>query len=126
GANKMPFTIITQGQFTSAGVGVKIPMPSSADYFFTRNLTQLATTNATGRVVMGEWFLSSAIGANDGIRYKKTNSTNALNVDFFSTSTASNGFTYVPVVPFTEAAVTGGTSITQANGAVVTITNTYS
>jgi hypothetical protein len=121
----MPFTIVTQGKFTSAGVGVKIPMPSGADYFFTRNITQLATTNATGRVVMGEWF-SGSFAANDGIRYKKTNSTSALNVDLFSTSTASNGFTYVPTVPYTEAAVTGGTAITAASPAVVSITNTYS
>lgn len=122
----MPFTIITQGQFTSTGVGVKIPMPSSADYFFTRNLTQIATTNATGRVVMGEWLLSSNIAANDGIRYKKSDNTSVLNVDKFSTSTASNGFTYVTTVPTVEAAVTGGTDITAASPAVVTLTNTYS
>jgi len=122
----MAFTIITQGQFTSAGVGVKIPLPSSADYFVTKNLTQLATTQATGRCVGGEWYGGSAFAINDGIRWKKSDSTNVINMDKFSTSTASNGFTYVTVVPNVEAAVTGGTAITAANPAVVSITNTYS
>lgn len=121
----MPFTIITQGKFTSTGVGVKIPVPSSADYFVTQNITQLATTQATGRVVKGEWYRET-FNPNDGIRWKKSNNTNAINIDLFSTSTASNGFTYVPVAPVTEAAVTGGTAITAASPAVVTITNTFS
>lgn len=121
----MPFTIVTQGKFTSAGVGVNIPMPSSADYFFTRNLTQLATQQSTGRCVSGEWFKGS-FDANDGLRYKKTDSSDAINIDTFATSTASDGFTYVETVPYTEPAVTGGTSITQASEAVVTLTNTYS
>jgi hypothetical protein len=120
----MGMTIITQGQFTSTGVGVNISIPSSADYFVTKNITQLSTTNATGRVVMAEWY-RGAFNANDGIRWKKTNNTSAMNADLFSTSTASNGFTYVTTVPYVESAVTG-TAISQANGAVVTMTNTYS
>lgn len=122
----MPFTILTQGSFTSTGVGVKIPLPSSADYFRTQNLTQLATTQATGRVVMGEYY-PGIMDANDGIRWKKTNNTSAMNADLFSTSTASNGFTYVTTVPQVEAqAANVITGITAANPAVVTQTNTYS
>lgn len=49
-------TIITQGKFTSAGVAVNIPLPSSADYFVTTNLTQMATTQNPGRCVRGEWY----------------------------------------------------------------------
>lgn len=120
----MAMTIITQGQFTSTGVGVYIPTPSSTDYFITKNITQLATTQATGRCVMGEWY-RGAFSANDGIRWKKTNSTSAMNADLFSTSTASNGFTYVQATPYVESAVTG-TAITAANPAVITMTNTYS
>lgn len=127
----MPSTIMTQGNFTSAGVGVKIPVPQGCDYFVATNITQMGTTNATGRCVRGEWYrngtdASGTDTTNKGLRWKKTDSTSAINIDSFSTSTASGGFVYVPTVPVTEAAVTGGTSITQANGAVVTITNTYS
>jgi hypothetical protein len=121
----MPFTIITQGSFTSEGVGVKIPLPSSADYFRTQNITQLATTQGTGRVVQGE-FYPAIMNPNDGIRWKKTNSTSAMNADLFSTSTASNGFTYVTTSPSVEAqAANAITGITAANPAVVTQTNTY-
>jgi len=121
----MPFTIVTQGQFTSTGVGVKIPMPSSADYFVSTNRTQMNTTQNPGRVVRAEWY-RNAFSQNDGLRWKKTNSTSAINIDQFSTSTASNGVSYYETVPITEAAVTGGTDITAADPAVVTLTNTYS
>lgn len=125
----MPFTIITQGNFTSAGVGVKIPIPQSCDYFVATNVTQMGTTQNPGRCVRGEWYRNGT-NANDtsnlGLRWKKTNSTSAINIDSFATSTASAGFVYVPSAPITEAAVTGGTAITAANPAVVTITNTYS
>lgn len=123
----MAFTIVTQGTFTqpSTAVAQTIPLPSGADYFVTTNLTQMATTQATGRVVRGEWYGGGLTAINDGLRWKKTNSTSAINIDNFSTSTASNGFTYVTSQPQPEAAVTG-TAITAANPAVVTMTNTYS
>jgi hypothetical protein len=123
----MPFTIVTQGTFTQPATAVNqiIPLPSGADYFVTTNLTQMATTNATGRVVRGEWYGGGLTANNDGLRWKKTNSTSAINIDKFSTSTASNGFTYVTSFPQPEAAVTG-TTITNANPAVASATNTYS
>lgn len=127
----MPFTIITGGSFTSTGAGVKIPLPSSADYFKTLNITQMPLAPATAVVISGEWFGSKfgsgATAANDGIRWKKTNSTNAINIDTFATSTASNGFTYVNSEPVVEAqAANAITAITAASPAVVTQTNTYS
>ncbi len=125
----MPFTILTGGSFTSTGAGVKINLPSSADYFKTWNITQMPLAPATAVVISGEWFGPKfglgQTAINDGIRWKKTNSTNALNMDTFATSTASNGFTYVSSIPYTEPAVTG-TTITQAAGAVFSATNTYS
>lgn len=125
----MPFTIITGGSFTSTGAGVKIPLPSSADYFITNNITQMPLTPATPVVIKGEWFGSKfgvgATAANDGIRWKKSANTSVINIDTFATSTASNGFTYVASAPVVEAAVTG-TTITQAAGAVASATNTYS
>jgi hypothetical protein len=123
----MAFTIVTQGTFTQPATAVNqiIPLPSGADYFKTWNLTQYATTQATGRVVGGEWFGGGLTAVNDGLRWKKTNSTSAINIDKFSTATASNGFTYVTKFPAPQAALTG-TTITNANPAVATVTNTYS
>lgn len=127
----MPFTILDGGSFTSTGVGVNINLPASADYFKTWNITQMPLAPATAVVIAGEWFGSKfgagQTAANDGIRWKKTNSTNALNMDTFATSTASNGFTYVQSAPVVEAqAANAITAITAASPAVVSQTNTYS
>jgi len=124
----MPFTIITGGSFTSTGVGVKIPLPSSADYFKTWNITQYAAASPTA-VVGGEWFGAKfgagASAANSGLRWKKSGSS-AILIDSFSTSTASDGFTYVTSYPVVEAqAANAITAITAANPAVVSQTNTY-
>lgn len=125
----MAFTILDGGSFTSTGVGVKIPLPSSADYFRTWNITQLATASPTS-VVGGEWFGpkfgSGASAANSGLRWKKSGSS-AILIDSFSTSSASDGFTYVTTSPVVEAqAANAITAITAANPAVVSQTNTYS
>lgn len=123
----MAFTIVSQGTFTQPATAVTqyVPLPSGADYFVTTNLTQMATTQGTGRVVRGEWYGGGLFSDNDGLRWKKTNSTSAINIDNFSTSTASNGFTYVREYPQPQAALTG-TTITAANPAVASVTNTYS
>jgi hypothetical protein len=127
----MPFTIITGDTFTSTGVGVKINMPSSADYVRVVNMTQLPLTPATPVVVISEWFgprfgLGQS-AANDGIRWKKSANTSVLNVDTFATATASNGFTYYTTSPNVEPQAPNAiTGITNANPAVVTQTNTYS
>lgn len=116
----MAFTIIDQGSFTSTGVGVRIPVPSSADYFVVENLTQLATTQNPGRGVKFEWYEGlTAPGA--AIEWFKTNASNALNL----TSVATGGFTYVTTTPTIEGPVVG-TAITAASPAVVTMVNTYS
>lgn len=127
----MPFTIIAGDSFTSTGVGVKVPVPSSADYFVTTNITQMPLAPNPGVVIRGEWygqkFGVGATAANDGIRWKKTNSTNAVLIDTFATSTASDGFTYVTTAPSVEAqAANAITGITAASPAVVSQTNTYS
>lgn len=127
----MAFTILTGGSFTSTGAGVKIPLPSSVDYFKTWNITQMPLAPATAVVIMGEWFGSKfgsgQTAANDGLRWKKSSNTSVLNLDTFATSTASNGFTYVQSAPIVEAqAANAITGITAANPAVVTQTNTYS
>lgn len=122
----MAFTLITQGSFLSTGVNVKIPLPSSVDYFKTYNLTQMPLAPATAVVVMAEWFGGGLINANSGLRWKKSSSTSVLNLDTFATSTATNGFTYVTTSPVVEAqAANAITAITAANPAVVSQTNTY-
>lgn len=124
----MAFTILDGGSFTSTGAGVKIPLPSSADYFRTWNVTQLATASPTS-VVGGEWFGPKfgvgASAANSGLRWKKSGSS-AILIDSFSTSTASDGFTYVTSSPYVEPqAANAITGITAASPAVVSQTNTY-
>lgn len=116
----MAFTLINQGSFLSAGTAVNINLPSSADYFKTINMTQLATTQATGRGVMFEWFGNPSFAQNSAIEWSKTNSTNALNMSLVT----SGGFNYYTAFPQPEAAVVG-TAITAASPAVVTMTNTY-
>ena len=123
----MPFTILNGGSFTSTGVGVKIPVPSSADYFRTWNITQMALTGSV--CVGGEWFGpkfgAGASPVNDGLRWRKAGSS-AILIDAFSTSSASAGFTYVTTAPTVEPANVSGFTMTAANPAVVTQTNTYS
>lgn len=120
----MAFTLITQGSFLSTGVNVKIPLPSSVDYFKTVNLTQMATASPSV-CVAGEWFGGGTVNANSGLRWKKSGSS-AILIDAFSTSSASNGFTYVTSVPVIEAQGANAiTAITAANPAVVSQTNSY-
>jgi hypothetical protein len=121
----MPFTIVTQGTFTQPATAVNqiIPLPSGADYFKTINYTQMAAASPTV-CVGGEWFGGGITNQNDGIRWRKAGSS-VIDMDLFSTSTASNGFTYVSSFPAPQAALTG-TTITNASPAVATVTNTYS
>lgn len=124
----MPFTIITGGSYTSTGANQVIPIPSGADFFTVRNITQIggAGTVCIGGDWYGSKFGSGASAANDGIRYRISGS-NAVLEDKFSTATASNGFTYLTSLPQVEAqAANAITAISAANPAVVTQTNTYS
>jgi hypothetical protein len=109
----MALTILTQGSFLSAGVPVNIPLPSSADYFKTINMTQLATTQATGRGFMFEWYGNPSFATNSAIEWVKTNSTNAVNMNLVTTG----GFNYVTSYPAPEAPFVG-TAITAASPAV--------
>lgn len=120
----MPFTILTGGSFTSTGAGVKILLPSSADYFKTWNVTQLAATNPN-TVVNGEWFGSKfGLGASPAGQGIKTVKTTAMLESAFA---AGTGFTYVTTNPVVEPqAANAITGITAASPAVVTQTNTYS
>jgi hypothetical protein len=130
----MPFTILTAGGFTSAGVGVKIPMPSSPDYVVTTNVTAIPTTT-NFLCLRGEWFGaafgSGASPAAGGIRWRHSNgSTASVFMDSFTdmdNSILYSGFTYVTTVPQIEAQAPNAiTGITAASPAVVTQVNSYS
>lgn len=127
----MAFTIIDGGSFTSAGVGVKIPLPSSADYFVSTNITQMPLSATALGCIRGEWygpkFGAGASAANDGIRWRRPNPASlSVFMDTFQTSTASDGFTYVSSVPMVEAQSANAiTAITAASPAVVSQVNTY-
>lgn len=116
----MDFTQINGSKFTSTGVAVKIPVPSSADYFRVQNITQAGTTQVVGVGIEFEWYKDSTPPQGQ-IRTFKDNGGNGLNM----TVDASGGFVYVPAQPLPEAPVVG-TAITQAAAAAVTMPNTYS
>jgi len=120
----MPFTLLTQGTVTQPATAViqTIPLPSGCDYFKLTNLTQMALSGTV--CVGGEWAGGGLFADNNGIRWRKAG-THAILIDNFTTSTATNGFTYVTKYPDPEAAVTG-TTITNASPAVCSATNTYS
>lgn len=109
----MAFTLITQGSFASTGVPVNIELQSSADYFKVINMTQLATTQATGRGFMFEWYSNPSFADYSAIEWLKTNSTNAVNMTLVS----SGGFKYITRYPEPEAPFVG-TAITAATPAV--------
>lgn len=123
----MAFTIVTQGTFTQPSTAVNqiIPLPSSVDYFVTTNYTKFGAASDPAVCIRGEWYGGGITAVNDGLRWTNTISTNAITIDKFSTSTASNGFTYVNKYPDPQAPLTG-TTITNASPAVATVTNTYS
>lgn len=113
----MPFTILTGGSFTSDGAGKKILLPSSADYFETFNVTQMAATNPN-TVIKGFWFGSKfgagASPAGQGMKVVKTTA------DLTSAFAANTGFTYVNTAPVIEAQNAAAiTAISAASPAVV-------
>lgn len=115
----MAFTIITGGSFTqgATAANVKINLPTSADYFKTWNLTQLAAVNPN-TVTNGQWFGAKfgagASPAGQGIKTVKT--TSMLDSAF----AANTGFTYVTSSPVVEAQNAAAiTAITNASPAVV-------
>lgn len=74
----MDNTIILTGSFTSTGSSVMIPVRSDLDWCYVYNYTQASTTQATGRGVQFYWQRGMAAGT--GLEWKKTNSTDALNM----------------------------------------------
>lgn len=128
----MAFTISRAEVVTSEGIDYDYPLKAGEEKVVVTNLTKQVGTPGGGETTafQGYWygpkFGAGATASNDGVRYYKTDSSNAVLIDSFSDATAGNGFRYVANVPNVEAAVTGGTAITNASPAVVSITNSYS
>lgn len=85
----MDLTIIQQGRFTADGSAKTLQIRSDVDWMKVYNYTQAATQQATGRGV--EFYWQRGMSQDTGIEYKKTNSTDALNMVTLS----SGGFTLV-------------------------------
>lgn len=85
----MDLTIIQQGRFTADGTAKTIQLRSDLDWMMVYNFTQAATQQATGRGVQFYW--QRGFAADAAIEYKKTNSTDALNM----VTVSSGGFTLV-------------------------------
>lgn len=119
----MAFTIISKQFFTSTGAGVKLNIPTSADYVEVYNLTKIAASNPNA-VIVSKWF-GPSFGANasaddGGIKTVKTTAD-------LTSAYSSGGFTYVTSSPVVEAQSANAiTAITAATPAVVSQTNTYS
>jgi hypothetical protein len=122
----MAFTIVTQGTFTQnqSAVGQMIPLPSGADYFVTNNLTQAADLPVSPTNIKGEWYGGGLTAENDGIAWNSSGGTGALTIASYA-GESNPGFTYVTSFPPPEAPLTGST-ITNANPAVATVSNQYS
>lgn len=112
----MPNQLVASGSFTSAGVAKSIALRSDFDRFEVYNYTQAATQQATGRGVQFVWQLGMA--ADTGLEYKKTNSTDALNLVALS----SGGFTRQDQSVQSLGAAKTVIGITNANPAVVNVT----
>lgn len=115
----MSISLIQGGSFTSAGVGVYIPLSGGADYFKVFNVTQAAANPATGIGFEYEWYADNT-PVDGAIEWKKTDTTNAVLVGAIT----SGGFTYSVGPGSVVYPVQAGTVITAAGPAVATATNT--
>lgn len=115
----MSNSIIQQGSFTSTGANVTLQLRSDVDWMRVYNYTQAATQQSTGRGVEFYWQRGMATGT--GIEYKKTNSTDALNL----VTLTSGGFTLVDSSVNAPSAINATvTAISTASTPVVSASST--
>lgn len=112
--------MIQGGSFLSTGFAKSITLPGSADYFLTKNITQMGLQQATGRGFQFEWF-SDNTPVDAALEWKKQNASDVVEV----VSVSSGGFTYVPGTPPQGPAI-AGTTITNANPAIASAPNSFS
>ncbi len=102
-----------QGSFTSTGVAKTLDIECGVDWIETFNFTQAATQANPGVGVKFYW--QNGMNQGSAFEWKKTNSTDALNLVTIS----SGGFTVIDNSTYLGPPVTG-TTITKANPAVCT------
>lgn len=108
-----------QGKFTSAGTAKTLTFPFNVDWIRVWNATQAATQQSTGRGV--EFFWQTGMAADTGFEYKKTNSTDVVNLVVL----ASGGFTVVNSTANVLSALNSTiTAISTASTPVVSATST--
>jgi len=109
---------IIVGTFTSDGTAKTLPIRCDVDHIEVLNLTQMATTQATGRGVKFEYYRGMA--ADSAIEYKKANAANTLT----GVQITSGGFTLVDSSTNTLGSALTITGVSQANPAVVSLAST--
>lgn len=109
------FQLVASGSFTSSGASKDIPLRSDFDFFETLNLTQAATTQATGRGIKFEW--RRGFADDNAVRTGKGANVNTTEM----TVVTSGGFSRIDQSVQTLGAAVTGTAVTAASPAVATI-----
>lgn len=112
------FSGLNSGSFISTGNTQILQLRSGVDELWVYNYTQAATQQATGRGVQFYWQRGMAAGT--GIEYKKTNSTDALNMVTLS----SGGFTLVDNTVNVPSSLVAVSAVSNANPPVVSTADT--
>jgi hypothetical protein len=122
-------TIFQQGKFTADGNSKVLAIRSDLDWMRVINYTQAATQQSTGRGI--EFYWQRGMTTDTGIEYKKTNSTDALNMvtltsggfSLIDTSTNPVGTLYNTVTAISTAStpVVSSNTLGLSNGDVVRI-----
>lgn len=113
------FTETFTGSFTSTGSPFNLALPSGVDYFVLNNTSNLGGSDNPGEVQQAIWH--QALTPGDAIIVKNTDGAPTLT----STLLTSGGFTpYAQTGEALEVAIVG-TTITDANPAVASATQTY-
>ena len=111
---------LQQGKFTADGSAKNLSIRSDVDWMMVYNYTQAATQQSTGRGVQFYW--QRGMASDTGMEYKKTNSTDALNL----VTLASGGFTLLDTSDQAPGAQITGTTVTKAAPPVCTVGSTAS
>jgi hypothetical protein len=113
-------TVIQQGNFTSTGAAVTIPLRSDVDWMDVYNITVAAASQTTAIGVQYKWIRGFPQGAM--LEYKKSNAASAANLTAYATT---GGFTYVDSSANLPGVLNSTiTAISNANPPVVTNSGT--
>lgn len=115
----MDGAIVTVGKYTQGATAqnLYVKIVQGCDWMSVLNYTQAATQQATGRGIKFEWQIGMAQGT--GIEYKKTNTTDALNM---VTMTSPAGFSLVDTSVNNPGALNNGsTGVSAVSNAAIPV-----